>query len=112
VAFEQAAIKVQKQKEFEELKGAITRAFSPEAIEGFLKRVRRAGIRIRDFDSLIDRGLLGGKGRRPEPGASAKGLYGALSVTDQAQIKEFYLFQVEETRPELRAKYQKLFQYY
>ena len=107
MAFEQAAIKVQKEREFEELKRAIADAFSCGEIEGFLKRVHRAGIRIRDFDALIARGLLDGK----EPG-SAKRLYGELTVSDQAQIKEFYLFQVEETGPELRAKYQKLYQYY
>jgi hypothetical protein len=112
VAFEQAAIKVQKEKEFEELRRAITRAFSPERIEGFLKRVRRARIRIRDFDSALDRGLLDGEGPVKAPGESAKRLYGELTVTDQAQIKEFYLFRVEETRPELRAKFQKLFRYY
>jgi hypothetical protein len=112
VAFEQAAIKVQKEKEFEELKRAIARAFSPEQVERFLKRVARAGIRIRDFDSVLARGVLERQASVLTAGETAKRWYAELTVTDQAQIKEFYLFQVEETPPQLRAKYQKLYRYY
>jgi hypothetical protein len=39
-------------------------------------------------------------------------LYEALTTTDRAQMKEFYLFKLEETGPELRAKYHRLFEYY
>ena len=53
----------------------------------------------------MDRGLAAS-------GHSAKGWYDALTTTDQAQIKEFYLFQLEEVSPALRAKFQKLYQYY
>jgi hypothetical protein len=43
---------------------------------------------------------------------SAKDLYSALTLTDQAQMKEFYLSKIEEVGPELRARFQKLYQYY
>jgi len=111
VAFEQATIKVEKEKEFAELKAAITRAFAPESVEKYLKRVASAGLRIRDFDSVLAKRVLEqvavfGKGQ------SAKDLYAALTLTDQAQMKEFYLSKIEEVGPELRAKFQKLYQYY
>jgi hypothetical protein len=113
VAFEQATIKVEREKEFGELKAAITRAFTPESVEKYLKKVASAGLRIRDFDSVmakrvleqVDRTLAGS-------GQSAKDLYAALTLTDQAQMKEFYLSKIEEASPELRAKFQKLYQYY
>jgi hypothetical protein len=110
VAFEQAAIKVEKEKEFEELKAAINRAFAPEVVEKFLKRVASAGLRIRDFDSVLAKGILEKAGA--QSGATARELYGKLALTDQAQMKEFYLSKIEEVGPELRAKYQKIYQYY
>jgi hypothetical protein len=113
VAFEQAGIKVEKEKEFGELKRALTSAFSSGNVEKFLKRVAQAGIRIRDFELLLARGIfeqvdptLAGSER------SAKNLYDALVLTDQAQLKEFYLFKLEEVGPELRARFHKLYQYY
>ena len=110
MAFEQAAIKVEKKKEFEELKAAINRAFAPETVQKYLKRVAGAGIRIRDFDSVLAKELLERVGALA--GQKAKDLYEALTITDRAQMKEFYLFKIEEVGPELRAKYQKIYQYY
>ena|SRR5581483_8839064 len=109
--FEQATIKVDKEKEFEELKAAIVRAFASAAVEKFLKRMAKAGLRIRDFDSVLSKGVLEQVGVL-EKKQSAKELYEALTLTDRAQIKEFYLFKIEEVGPELRARYHKLYQYY
>ena len=109
MAFEQAAIKVEKEKEFEELKAAINRAFAPESVEKYLKAVSSMGIRIRDFDSVLTKNVLD---KVAGSGQSAKSLYAALTLTDQAQMKEFYLSKIEEVGPELRAKYQKIYQYY
>jgi predicted Zn-dependent protease with MMP-like domain len=108
--FEQATIKVEKEKEFEELKAAIIRAFAPDVVEKFLKRVASAGLRVRDFDGVLVKGVLERVGA--VTGEKAKGLYEALTITDRAQMKEFYLFKIEEVGPELRAKYHKLYQYY
>src|SRR5215475_7686797 len=110
MAFEQATIKVEKEKEFEELKAAINRAFAPETVQKYLKRVASAGIRIRDFDSVLANSVLERVGALA--GQKAKDLYEALTITDRAQMKEFYLFKIEEVGPELRAKYQKIYQYY
>ena len=109
VAFEQATIKVGKEKEFGELKAAITRAFAPENVEKYLKQMASAGLRIRDFDSVLAKRVLERVGALP---GSAKDLYSRLTLTDQAQMKEFYLSKIEEASPELRAKFHKLYQYY
>jgi len=109
VAFEQATIKVEKEKEFEELKGAISRAFSPENVEKYLKQVTSAGLRVRDFDAVLAKRVLEQVGALA---GSAKDLYAAMTLTDQAQMKEFYLSKIEEVGPELRARFQKLYQYY
>ena len=108
--FEQATIKVEKEKEFEELKAAIIRAFAPAAAEKYLKRVAKAGLRIRDFDSVLAKGVLEQVGTLS--GQGAKDLFETLTVTDQAQMKEFYLSKIEEVGAELRKKYQKIYQYY
>jgi hypothetical protein len=108
--FEQASIKVEKEKEFQELKAAIGRAFAPDAVEKFLKRLASAGLRVRDFDSVLAKGVLERVGALADQ--KAKNLYEALTVTDRAQMKEFYLFKIEEVGAKLRAKYHKLYQYY
>ena len=107
MSFEQATIKVEKEKEFEELKGAIERAFRPEAAEKFLKRVQSKGLRIRDFDSILSKRIL-------DDGLAAGGqsLHQALTVSDQAQIREFYLSKLESVDHDLRHRFRKLFQYY
>ena len=110
MAFEQAAIEVQKKEEFEQLKSAISRAFASENVQKYLKQVSSAGVRIRDFDSVLANGVLERVGALS--GGKAKDLYSALTVTDQAQMKEFYLFKIEEVGPDLRAKFQKIYQYY
>jgi hypothetical protein len=108
MAFEQAAIKIEKEREFEALKGAINRAFAPENIEKYLKKVASAGLRIRDFDGVLAKRVL----EQALAGEKAKDLYSALTLNDQAQMKEFYLSRIEEVAPELRAKFHKLYQYY
>ena len=113
MAFEQAAIKVQNEKEFEALKAAISRVFAPEVVEKYLKRVASAGIRIRDFDLLLARGVFEQVDETlANSERNAKNLYDALALTDQAQIKEFYLFKLEEVGAKLRAKFHKVYQYY
>jgi hypothetical protein len=109
LAFEQATIKVEKEKEFGELRTAISRSFAPESVEKYLKKLASAGLRIRDFDAVLAKGILEQLGALT---GSAKDLYAALTLTDQAQMKEFYLSKIEEASPELRARFQKLYQYY
>ena len=108
--FQKAAIKIEKAEEFARLQKAVEQAFLPEKAEGFLKQMDRKGIRVRDFDAVLAQRIL--EGVVGEAGLDARGLYGSLPVSDQAQMREFYLSKLEEVSPELRTKFQKLYQYY
>jgi hypothetical protein len=108
VAFEQAAIKVQKAHEFARLQAAIAQAFLPDRVERLLKQLDRKGIRIRDFDAVLAQRVLEGFG---EAGLDAQQLYQALPLSDQAQMREFYLSKLESVDTALRHKFKKLYQY-
>ncbi len=106
MGFEQAAIKVEKEQEFSRLQGAIEQAFRPEKVEEFLKQLDRKGLRIRDLDAVLKQRLL------DESGVNGEQLYLALPMSDQAQMREFYLSQLENVDQSLRHKFKKLYQYY
>jgi transposase-like protein len=111
--FGQATIKVEREKEFRELKGAIDRAFASTIVEQFLQQVSRRGLRIRDWDSVLSRRVLEAVNETlNRSGKSAQQLYQELTVPDKAQIREFYLFRVEEVDPKVRTKFHKIYQYY
>ena len=111
MTFEQAGIRVAKEKEFAELKSGLTRIFAPGRVDEFLNELDRKGIRIRDFELVLTSGVLE---RLDETFSTLGGRrrYELLPTSDQAQIREFYLLQVEEVDPGLRAKFQKLYRYY
>jgi len=109
MAFEQAAIKVQKEQEFAALQGAVEQAFLAEKVERFLKRLDRKGIRVRDFDGVLKQRVLEDFG---DPKLNARELYEALPVSDQALMREFYLAKLETVEQSLRHKFKKLYQYY
>ncbi len=113
MAFEQAALKVEKEAEFEELKSSISRVFGAEKVERFLKQVRTNNLRVRDVDGVLARRLIDKIDEvLAKSGKTAQGLYQALPVSDQAQMREFYLSKLEEVDAGLRTKFQKLYQYY
>jgi len=107
VAFEQAAIKVQNTQEFARLHAAIEQAFAPDQVEQFLKQMDRKGIRIRDFDAVLAQRVLDG-----DTALNSQQLYQSLVLSDQAQIREFYLSKLEGIDVALRHKFKKLYQYY
>ena len=107
MAFEQAAIKVEKTQEFSRLRVAIEQAFAPAVVEQFLKQMDRKGIRIRDFEGVISQRVLDGETAQNSPQ-----LYQSLTLSDQALLREFYLSKIEEVDTELRHKFKKLYQYY
>jgi hypothetical protein len=112
MGFEQATIKVERGKEFDLLKSAISRVFAGP-LEQFLKQVRRSGKRIRDFEAVIEKGLLERVDETlAKSGTTAQQTYAALPVSDQGQLREFYLFKIEEVDPALRARFHRLYQYY
>jgi hypothetical protein len=106
MAFEQAAIKVEKTQEYAKLQAAIEQAFLPEKVEGFLKQLDRKGIRIRDLNAVLAKKVLDG------PDVNMQQLYGALTLSDQAMLREFYLSKLETVDVSLRHKFKKLYQYY
>jgi len=113
VSFEQAVIKVEKEAQFAELKAAIERAFSAGSVEKLLKRLDSRGMRIRDFDSLLEKQAIENvDAALRQAGKTAKGLYQELTVTDQGQMREFYLSKLEQVEEPLRHKFRKIFQYY
>ena len=111
VSFEPTVIRVEREKEFEGLKCAIDRALGPERVGKFLKRVRRSGARVRDLEIILARGVFE-KVDDTVAKLGAQKLYQALTVSDQAQMREFYLSRVEEVEPALRTKFQRLYRYY
>jgi hypothetical protein len=111
VSFEPTVIKIEKEKEFEELRGAMNRALDPGRVGKFLKRVRKSGARIRDLEVILARGVFE-KVDDTLAKLGAQALYQALTVSDQAQMREFYLSRVEEVDPGLRTKFQQLYRYY
>jgi len=52
------------------------------------------------------------EGVADELGLSAQQVYQALPVSDQAQMREFYLSKLEGVDVTLRHKFRKLYQYY
>ena len=100
---EQAEIPVADPEAFGAVRAAIETAFSSAKVKDFLKSVERAGLRIRDFELVLRKGILG---------APAAGEYGRLGNGDQGQIRELYLASLEKVAPELRVKFLKLYAYY
>ena len=110
MVFEQGVIKVEREREFGDLKAAIEKVFAADRVAKYLKELDSRKIRVRDLDAVfaadaIDRAA-------GDKAGTARSLYGALPVSDQAQMREFYLSKIEEVDSTLRAKFHKLYQYY
>jgi len=101
--FEQAAISVQDEKTYAALHTLIDAAFKSSDVEVFLNRVIRTKLRVRDYESVLSRGLLG---------KEAIALYKGLSVSDQGLTRERYLRLVEAVPADLRQRYLKAYAYY
>ena len=101
--FDQPVLAVADPQSFAAVRSAIESSFSSGRIADFLKSLTGRSLRIRDFESVLGRGLLG---------AATKADYGKLGDADQGQIREFYLASLERVPPDLRNKYFKLYAYY
>ena len=110
VKFEQGVIKVEKEREFDDLKSAIERVFAAERLTKYLKELDSRKIRIRDLDAVFSADAI--DRATGEKRGTARALYSSLPVSDQAQMREFYLPKIEEVDPALRLKFHKLYQYY
>jgi hypothetical protein len=101
--FEQAAIAVRDEQGYAQLHARVDAAFDARDVEVFLNRVGKAKLRIRDYEGVLKRGLLG---------KEAVWLYEALPVSDQGLTRERYLRLVEAVPLDLREKYLKIYAYY
>ena len=101
--FDQPVLQISDPPTYGAVRTAIEQSFSAGKVTGFLKSLERAGMRIRGFEAVLDKGLLG-------PGIKAE--YSKLGNADQGQIREFYLASLEQVAPELRQKFFKLYAYY
>ena len=111
--FEQAGIKVQKEQEFQALKQSVERVLSPALRDKFFGKLEKKSVRIREFEKVLAQKLMEAVDESlAKSGKSAKALYEALPVTDQGQVREFYLTKIEEVSPELRQKFHKIYSYY
>jgi hypothetical protein len=113
VSFAQAGIRIEQEREFAELKASVERAFVASNLQKFLKRLESKKVRIRDFDGVLDKQCLEHvDASLKQAGKTAKSLYAALTMSDQAQMREFYLEKLEEVDQNTRHKFLKLYQYY
>jgi hypothetical protein len=101
--FEQALIAVQNVQGYTRFHALLDSAFDTRDVEVLLTRSTRSELRIRDFDSVLGRGLLG---------KTAAALYGTLPVSDRGLTRERYLQLVESVTPELRQRYLKVYASY
>jgi hypothetical protein len=110
MAFEQATIRIENERAFGELKAALDQVFAADRLTKYLKKLSGQNIRIRDLDAILAAGTFDViAGARL---GAARCLYQALTVSDQAQMRELYLSKIEEVDPALRKKFSKLYQYY
>jgi 7,8-dihydro-6-hydroxymethylpterin-pyrophosphokinase len=109
MSFEQATIGVVKQLEFGDLRTAIERSLAGEQVVKFLKALESRNIRVRNLDAVLAANLIDSVAGAKN--GTAQALYQGLPVSDQAQMREFYLSKIEEVDPALRAKFHKVYQY-
>jgi len=101
--FEQAVFAVQDEQGFQQLSQRIEAAFAANRADLFLASVASKKLRVRQFEQILDKGLLGKDS--PE-------LYKALATSDQALIREKYLARIEKVPVELRRRFLKIYAYY
>ena len=113
IPFQQPALSVEKLEEFTQLQSALDRIFAAAAVEGFLRLLQRKGVPIRDFERVLsEKRLEQADLALAKSGKSARQWYDAVSVSDQAQIREFYLTALEAVDLPLREKFKQLYRYY
>ena len=101
--FEQPVLEIQDAPSYEAVYSSIQMVLAPASASRFLKHVEKHRLRIRDFESVLGKGLLG---------QEAIAAYARLGNLDRGQIREQYLELVEQVAPELRAKHLKAYAYY
>ena len=106
--FIQAPIAIDDAESFGQLRSMINSALSPGNINKFFKELASHKVRIRDFEEVLQKGLL--KAARPAAG-DAFSIYSALSLPDRGQIREHYLTLIEDVDGKVRDRFKQLYRY-
>jgi hypothetical protein len=101
--FVQTVLPIEDEAHFATVKASLEPLFATGNVAGYLKQVQRAKFRVRDFEGLLGRGLLG---------AGTAEAYRALPDSDRGQARELYLSLVEQVPLELRTRFLKIYAYY
>jgi hypothetical protein len=101
--YQQPILPISDPQTFGVVRSAIESSFASSRVADFLKSLERSKLRIRDFETVLGKGVLG-KATTAE--------YSRLDNSDQGQIRELYLASLERVTPELREKFFKLYAYY
>ena len=101
--FEKPVLGVEDGPSYEVVRGAVQSMLASSSAGKFLKTLDGQRMRVRDFETVLSKGLLG---------QDAIAAYERLGNLDRGQIRELYLEAVEHVAPELRAKYLKVYAYY
>src|SRR5271163_1519744 len=101
--FVQTVLPIEDEAHFRTVRASLEPLFASANVAGYLKRVQRAKLRVRDFEGLLGRGLLG---------TGTPEAYRALGDSDRGQARELYLSLVEQVAPELRTRFLKVYAYY
>jgi hypothetical protein len=113
MAYQQAQIAVTKTEDFEQLKSALDRIFGSAAVEKFYGKLQSRNVFVREFEKIVDLEILEAvDSTLAKSGKTGKQLYAALTVSDQALMREFYLERIEKVDVKVRQKYQKIYRYY
>ncbi len=101
--FVQTVLPIEDEAHFTAVKASLEPLFTSGNVAGYLKRVKQSKLRVRNFEGLLERGLLG---------AATAEAYRALGDSDRGQTRELYLSLVEKVPQELRTRFLKLYAYY
>jgi hypothetical protein len=101
--YSQPVLPVADPQAFNAVKASIETSFSSERVVEFMKSLERMKLRVRDFETILRKGLLGN---------AALGEYTKLGNSDQGQVRELYLATLEKVAPEVRNRFFKLYAYY
>jgi hypothetical protein len=101
--FVQAVLPIVDEARTDAVKASLGSLFAPANVAGFLSRVQRTKLRVRDFEGLLQRGLLS---------AATAEAYQALGDSDRGHVREYYLSLVEQVPQALRARFLKVYAYY
>jgi len=99
--FTQGQIAVENTAPYEALRKTVAQTFT--RAEDYLARLKKSGVRVRDWEAVLGAGLFG---------SEAKAQYAVLNPAEQGLIREHYLTLLEQVDSALRFKYRKLYGYY